>query len=184
MHNDHLTEFSNLVFLSMGCYCLACKPCTRRTTWLSGHFREDLYGLGHVTGWELYDLHDLVHVSRVGYIDISSVGYINISTIPRESRKSTPEMCFFFTFCWSCPQTGIGSTTISAGQNSLSAALSATEFLYLRRTCSLSRAVSKSRATAAHGGPELSSFWWILRRRFGSADCLRRCPFVSATRTP
>ena len=98
MHNDHLTEFSNLVFLSMGCYCLACKPCTRRTTWLSGHFREDLYGLGHVTGWELYDLHDLVHVSRVGYIDISSVGYINISTIPRESRKSTPEMCFFFHF--------------------------------------------------------------------------------------
>ena len=35
--------------------------------------REDLYDLAQVTGWEPYNLHDLVHVSRVGstlYIEI------------------------------------------------------------------------------------------------------------------
>ena len=29
-------------------------------------FREDLYGIAHVTGWEPYDLHHLTHISRVG----------------------------------------------------------------------------------------------------------------------
>ena len=29
---------------------------------------EDLYGLAHVSGWELYDLHGLTRVSRVGCV--------------------------------------------------------------------------------------------------------------------
>ena len=32
------------------------------------HFREDLYGLAHVTGWEPHDLHCLAHVSWVGCV--------------------------------------------------------------------------------------------------------------------
>ena len=32
------------------------------------YFREDLYGLAHVTPWQSYDLHDLANTSRVGCV--------------------------------------------------------------------------------------------------------------------
>ena len=55
-------------------YCFACSlfsySSTRKVQITGSHlmiyyryFREDLYGLDHVTGWEPYDLYDLANVS-------------------------------------------------------------------------------------------------------------------------
>ena len=60
---------------------------TRLVTFLSSdrlykYFGEDLYGLVHVAGWELYDLVDLAHDSGVGSVlDIyrSSIHIITVA---------------------------------------------------------------------------------------------------------